>query len=114
MLLASQHTPNSPAGIRYVALVARDEMDVDMHARLAARFANIDPNVKSVWPVLCIAGFMRLIEQIEDRRLLLGSHMEKIGDMSLWYDEDVPATERIVVVSYVGKRILDYHVAQGT
>ncbi len=57
--------------------MARDEMDVDMHARLAGRLADVHADIVAVRRVLPRDIRLRLIQQRDNRRLLGRRHPRK-------------------------------------
>ena len=80
---------------------------------LASRLlADIDADVVAIGRMLRVACFMRLIEQCENRRLLLGRHVEKICDMPFRYSQDMSTAKGIVVVAHIRQRVLKHHFAR--
>lgn len=48
MLLARKHTPNAATRIWHITRIPRNQMNVDVHSRLTAGFADIYANVVAV------------------------------------------------------------------
>ena len=85
-------------------------MYVNVHARLTSRLPDIHADVVSIGRVLSLNQPLRLIEQRENRRLLLCTHVKEIRYMALWNDKNMSSAKRVAVVADVGKRVLGNHV----
>src|SRR6266704_2634218 len=84
-----QHAANSAGRIRHIASVARNEMDVNVHAVLSCRLADIDADVEAVRRVLLLDERLSLVEQVQHRALLFRGHVEEVSDVALRDDEQV-------------------------
>ena len=90
-LFACEHAPNSASRVRDVARVPRNQMQVHMHARLAARRPDIRADVVPVRRVPGLDRSMGLVQKCEHRSLFIATHIEEIRDMALRYYDDVSA-----------------------
>src|SRR6185503_18017806 len=76
--LAPKHATHPAARIGHVARIARDEMDVNMHAGLAGGLADVGADVPAVGRMLLAHDFSRGAQQRHDRALLRFAHVEEI------------------------------------
>ena len=96
-----QHAANTPAWIGYITGVPRDQVNVYMHPRLTAGHADIHPNVVTVGREAALKMTLRFSEELEDGQLLILRHVKEARDVTSWDDENVAATQRIVVVPHI-------------
>jgi len=89
-------------------------MNVHMHTRLASGRTYVDSNVVAVWRKRGLHITMRLAKQLKHGTLLFRRHVEEVRYVTLGYDEDVARAQRVVVVTCIGKSVLQNHVASGT
>src|SRR5262245_32851447 len=79
---AGQYAADAAAGVGYVAGIARDEVNVNVHARLAARDPDVDANIVAIGPVLFSDDTLGTIKKRKNGRLFLHRHVEKICDVT--------------------------------
>jgi hypothetical protein len=64
-----KHAAHAAARVGHVALAARDQVHVDVHARLAGGFADVDADVVAIRRMRRADELVGPIEELEDRRL---------------------------------------------
>jgi hypothetical protein len=111
---ARQHAANAAARVRDVARVARDQVHVDMHPRLAAGLADVDADVVTVRRMLGLDLPLHRVQQREHARLLAGRHVEEVGDVASWNDDHVAAAQRVAVVAHVREVVVQHDIGGGT
>src|SRR5688572_30592165 len=109
--LALEHAANAAAGVLDVAAIARDQVEVDVHARLSRGRADVGADVVAVRGILLLNLRPDLIEQREQGGLLRVAHLEEVRDVPLWNDDHVPATQGISLQTGVGERVFTDDVA---
>ena len=62
------HPANAAARVRLVAVIPRDEVDVQVRHRLASRCAIVDADVVAIGPVLLGNQFLGPVQKIKQRR----------------------------------------------
>src|SRR5580692_9935347 len=108
--LRREHAADAAARISNVAVITRNEMHVHVHPRLATGLADVHADVVAVRRMLLVDLRLRLVQERDDRVLLLGGHVEEIGDVAHRNDEDMSTAEREIVVPYIGERVAQHHV----
>ena len=88
----SKYAPDPTCRVGNVAGIARNEVNVDVHARLACGTPNVHSDVVSVRRILRLDERTRTIEELNNSRLLRTRHFEEIGDMPPRHDDDMAAT----------------------
>jgi len=72
-----------------------------MHPRLTACHADIHPNVVAVGREASLNMTLRFSEEIEDGQLLVSCHVKEARNVTSRDDENVAATQRVVVVPHI-------------
>jgi len=104
---AGQHAADAAARVSHVAGIARDKVDVNMHARLAARGSNVDTDIVAIGLMLFGDDGLGSIEKCKNSRLFPRRHVEKIRDVTARNDQDVTGCKAVVVVAGVSKLVLE-------
>lgn len=104
-----QHAANTAAWIGYVSGIARDEMDVNVHARLAAGTADIDADIVAVGGKLLLNLSLGTIKQRNYACFLFCRHIKKARYMSARNHENMAATQTIIIVAHIAKFIIEQH-----
>src|SRR5262245_14480179 len=86
---AGQYTADAAAGVSYVAGIARDEVNVNVHARLAARGSDVDADIVAIGPVLFSDDSLSTFKECKNGCLFLRRHVEKICDVTARDDQDM-------------------------
>jgi hypothetical protein len=101
-----QHATDAAARVSHVAGIARDKVDVNVHARLATRGSDVDTYIVAIGPMLFGDDGLGSIEKRKNGRLFLRRHVEKICDVTARNDQDVARCKAVIVVAGVGKLVL--------
>ena len=64
--------PDTPARIRHIALVARDDVHVEVEHRLARRRCIVEADVVAVRGVLLVQGVLDGVDEFDDGCPLIG------------------------------------------
>jgi hypothetical protein len=102
-LTARQYAADTPARVGHVAGIARDEVNVNVHARLAARGSDIDADIVAVGSVLISNDGLGSIEKRENGSLFLRRHVEKICDVTAWNNQDVAGCKAATVMADISE-----------
>src|SRR5262245_12330270 len=105
-LAAGQYAADAAAGVSYVAGIARDEVNVNVHARLAARGSDVDADIVAIGPVLFSDDGLGTIEERKNGRLFLRRHVEKICDVTARDDQDMAGCKTVTVVARISELVL--------
>ena len=89
-------------------------MNVHMHTRLASGRTYVDSNVVAVRRKRELHVTLCLAKQLKYGSLLFRRHVEEVRYVTLGYDKDVATAQRVVVVTCIGKSVLQNHVGSGT
>ena len=97
--LAGDHVPDAAARVVHVAAVARDDVHVQMHDRLARGLPRVEADVVAVGPgrELAVELGFDLVDGVEQRALLLSGGVEPGGDVPLGHDEGVAGGDGVAV-----------------
>jgi hypothetical protein len=106
MLLTGQYAADATARVGYVAGIARDEVNVNVHAPLAARGPDIDADIVAIGPMLFSDAGLGAIEKGENGRFFLRRHVEEICDMAAWNNQNVAGCKAVIVVTDIGEFVL--------
>jgi hypothetical protein len=88
---------DAAARIRRVSDEPRDEMEVNVHHRLARRDAGVDAEVVAVGVKLRIEPYLRIMSSCEEVRHLFGGELEPVRNVAIRNQQCVPARYRIAV-----------------
>ena len=91
-MFSSKYAPDSTRGIGNVAGIPRNEMNVDVHARLTCGAPNVHSDVVSVRRILRLDEHTCSVEELNDGHVLRTRHLKEIGYMPPWHDDDMAAT----------------------
>jgi len=106
MLSAGQYAADASAWVGYVAGIARDEVNVNVDARLAARGSDIDADIVAIGPMPFSDGGLSAIEKGENGRFFLRRHVEEICDMAARNNQNVAGCKAVVVMADIGEFVL--------
>jgi len=105
--ISGEHATNATRWIGNVARIPRNEMNMDVHARLTRSATNIHSNVVTVRRILRLYKFTGTVEQFDHRNLLKVRHFEEVRNMPPWYDNDMAAAQRILLRLCVRQSIFE-------
>ena len=103
---ASQYAADTAARVSHVAGIARDKVDVNVHARLTTRCSDVDTDIVAIGAMLFSDDGLRSIEKRKNGRFFLRRHVEKICDVTARNDQDVAGCKAVIVVAGVSKLVL--------
>ncbi len=109
-----QHTANSTAWVSYITNVPRDQVHVDMHARLTSGFPDVYPDVVPVRRMIALDKTLCLIQETKNGGLFFGCHVKEVWNMALGNYEYMPTAQRVVVVTHVRKLVLQHNFGGST
>ena len=89
---SSKYAPDAACRIRNVAGIPRNEMNVDVHARLTCGAPNVHSNVVSVRRILRLDERACTVEELNNGHLLRTRHFKEIGYMPPRHDDDMATT----------------------
>jgi hypothetical protein len=99
-----EDVPNTATWVRHVALVSRNDVDVEMLNRLASRGPHVDADVKAVWSVLLIDDVANLVYRLDNSLTLLVRSLKPRGNVSTWDDERVSRRDGISIPQHAYER----------
>ena len=105
-LAVGQHAADAAARVSYVTGIARDKVDVNVHARLTTRGSDVDTDIVAIGSMLFGNDGLGSIEKRKNGRFFLRRHVEKICDVTARNDQDVPGCKAVIVVAGVSKLVL--------
>jgi hypothetical protein len=88
-----QYTANATTWISHITNVARDQVNVDMHARLTSSLPDVNANVVPIGPVIALYKMLCLVQETKNGALLLNCHVKEACDVALWDYEHVSAAQ---------------------
>lgn len=100
--LARDDVADAAARIVDVAAVARDDVDVEVHHRLAGGRAGVQADVVAVGMKLAVELAFDDVDEVEDGGALLGGGGEPVGDDAAGDDECVAGRDREAVANGEG------------
>ena len=89
---SSKYAPDATCRFRNVAGIPRNEMNVDVHARLTCGAPNVHSDVVTVRRILRLDERTCTVEELANGHLLRTRHFKEIGYMPPWHDDDMAAT----------------------
>jgi len=109
-----KHTANAAARIRNVTGVTRDQVHVDVHARLTSSRTDVYADVVSIGRESALNMLLSFDEQLEDGHLFVFRHVEEARHVAPRDDENVASAQGVVVVAYVRKSVLQNDIRRLT
>ena len=89
---SSKYAPDATDRVRNVAGIPRNEMNVDVHARLTSSAPNVHADVVSVRRILRLDERTCTVQELNNGHLLRTRHVKEIGYVPTWHDDDMAAT----------------------
>jgi hypothetical protein len=86
-----------------VRRIVADQVDVQVHDRLAGGLADVDPHVEAVRLVLAGQVVRGLAEGLPDLGYVFGGGLEQAWEMAAGNDEGVPGRDREAVANREGQ-----------
>src|SRR5262245_42194126 len=105
-----EDTPDAAARITDIAVVARDQMHMDVHAVLPGGPTDVHADVVAVRRMICGDPALRAIEKRLNFSLFLDGHIEVARDVPARHHQDMATAQAVVVVSNVGERAFQQEV----
>lgn len=94
---ARDHVPHAAPRVRHVAPEPRDHVDVQVEHRLAGGGARVEADVVALGPQLGVELPLDLVDQVEDRDLLLACGLEPVAHEPARHHQGVATRHRIGV-----------------
>src|SRR5262245_42169082 len=98
---ANQYAADTAARVGHVAGTSRDEVYVNVHARLTAGGSDVDADIVAIGPVFFSDNGVGAIKQRENGHFFLRRHVEEICDVAARDDQDMARCKTVVVVSRI-------------
>ena len=111
MSLLGDHMPHAPLGVFDIALVAGNDVNMDMQDTLARRRPNIHANVVTVGLELLVQQPALLGYKLHAGVDLFGRQVEKAGDMATRHDQRMTRAHRVAITRAVRKFVTQRHPA---
>ena len=89
---SSKYAPDATCRFRNVAGIPRNEMNVDVHARLTCGAPDVHSDVVTVRRLLRLDERTCTVEELDNGHLLRTRHFKEIGYMPPWHNDGVAAT----------------------
>ena len=84
------HPPHPAPGIRHIPGIPGDDVDVQVHHRLAGGFSDVDADVVAVGMEASVEEVFCLADEREEGGLLCVRRVEEGGDVTEGDEEDLP------------------------
>src|SRR5262245_510130 len=95
---ANQYAADTAARVGHVAGISRDEVYVNVHARLTAGGSDVDADIVAIGPVLFSDDALGAIKKRENGYFFLRRHVEEICDVAARNNQDMAGCKAIVIV----------------
>jgi len=105
--LLRNNPPHPAPRVLDVTPVPRDQVDVQVHHRLAGGLADIYADIVAVGIELTVEVGLRLPDQGEQRLLLLPGGVEEVCDMPEGDDQQVAGVHRVEIVAGIAEVVLE-------
>lgn len=113
MGFVGEDVPYAAVGARMVALVARNQVQVNVKDALSTGGGDVDADVVAVGLELLGDRIAFRDQQLATGRVLLRLQLEEIGAMAKRNDQRMPSTDRIAVARTVGVLVLSRDPVRG-
>jgi hypothetical protein len=108
------NSPHTALRLVHISLVARDQMDVNVHDGLASRLANVHTNVEASRLQLRVEPCLGSVHQLECRIEFLLGESEEIRNMAEWNDQQMTFADGVAVIASEAELVLENNISCGT
>ncbi len=98
-------------GVLDIALVAGNEVNMDMHDALPGRRPHVDADIVAIRLELCVQQAALLGDQVHAGLDLFGRQLEKAGDMTARDNQGMTRAHRVAITRAVRKFVFQRHPA---